>query len=209
MELDEPWGRIVAWLQRCAPATAALIRPPAPPAELAAARAAFARPWPPDLVRFYELCDGVQDERGAEIIPMAFRPVPVATVVPQTLACLEILAGDPDPDPDDYRLSASDAENALAGTIVAQWVPSYLFLADDHMAHAIVVDLRGGPQSGLVFEWMREDVDQGPRQASLTLLFDEIATCLETGAAFDGTWVAVVGDGGRLEWQPHWDVRPG
>lgn len=199
MKLDEPWARITAWLTVNAPVSAAQIRPPAPTAELADARAAFDRPWPDDLVRLYELCDGSSDATrdGARLLALMV-VVPLDYMLQARQTNLEVAAEFP-PDPNDESEEASTtAEPHDVWTWSSRMVP----FAEDVGGDGLFVDLRDGPAFGSVGRWLHADNRTAAVWPSLTALFVEVADALQNGTAWDRWWHPFVNEEGRLDWDP-------
>ncbi|MEU6055100.1 SMI1/KNR4 family protein [Streptomyces xanthochromogenes] len=73
--VEGAWGRIEAWLEEHAPATAALLRPPASDADIDAVEESIGVVFPPALRAWYRLHDGTDDPGdGKSWWPVAFLP---------------------------------------------------------------------------------------------------------------------------------------
>ncbi|MEV8318382.1 SMI1/KNR4 family protein [Streptomyces sp. NPDC059900] len=75
------WGRIEAWLQVHAPASAALLRPPASAAAVAAAETAMGLELPATLAAWYRLRDGFDEGHGSGILPSGMAMLPLEQLV--------------------------------------------------------------------------------------------------------------------------------
>ncbi|RSN66649.1 SMI1/KNR4 family protein [Actinomadura sp. WAC 06369] len=65
------WDRVEAWLRVHAPASAALLRPPAGEADIGAAAAAIGVEFPATLAAWYRIHDGVDEDRTPDAVHVA------------------------------------------------------------------------------------------------------------------------------------------
>jgi hypothetical protein len=180
------WGRIEAWLQAHAPASAALLRPPAGDADIAAAEAAMGVKLPATLAAWYRIHDGVDENRApsdamriAGILPMARTMLPLDGLV------------------DEYRLHTQHWEHE-AGVL------PFARRAGDTWSGWYVDARKGEPSYGNLGSWAADEGDNPyPYNSDGWPLPDwltEIAAALEQGRAVvrpDGT--EEVGDRPALE----------
>src|SRR5262245_54784983 len=87
MMVTDAWVRIDAWLARHAPASAAVLAPPADPAEIAAAEAEIGYAFPAELVESLRCHNGVLT--WANLMP-ELPPSSVAGIVTYWKMCMEI-----------------------------------------------------------------------------------------------------------------------
>lgn len=170
------WSRIVDWLTVHHPATAALVNPPATAVDLRYLEAAINRPLPADLVALLKLADGTEHRavRGS-LIPTLYNLVPVKDMLSARQMLQQVRhyvsgsgpwAGDDDP----------------AGQRTAEWLDSFLPIADAADTGVLYVDLRDGELRGCVWEWYPEGGgDSAPRWGSVGEMLDDVATALTDG----------------------------
>ncbi|MFF3327886.1 SMI1/KNR4 family protein [Streptomyces sp. NPDC002889] len=77
----ESWDRIGAWLRVHAPASAALLRPPAGDADIAAAETAMGVELPVVLAAWYRIHDGFGEGFGRGILPSDMAMLPLGELV--------------------------------------------------------------------------------------------------------------------------------
>jgi cell wall assembly regulator SMI1 len=201
MSVEESWRRIVTWLDAHAPQTGAGIQPPAGEVELSAAEAAFPRPWPDDLRRWYGLHNGASSRQlftGA--LPGYAQLLSLQQVAEASRGYEEIFdeVGDEYEDVFDDPATLDQAPaGEMAGRFLRSWVP----IAEDGTACTMFVDCRSGERSGCVTLFEREDADGGGQAwASVEAMLSDIADALERGRTCGG-WRPRVNDG-VLEWEP-------
>ncbi|WP_030253095.1 SMI1/KNR4 family protein [Streptomyces violens] len=154
------WDRVEAWLQAHAPASAALLRPPAGDADITAVEAAMGVELPGVLAAWYRIHDGIDEGHGSGILPSD-----------KTMLSLDQLV-------DEYRTRTQDWERETgilpfarkAGDIWSGWY----------------VDAREGESSyGNLGHWSVDGGDEPfPSDANGWPLADwlaEMATALEEG----------------------------
>ncbi|WP_233620702.1 hypothetical protein [Amycolatopsis sp. WAC 01416] len=76
--MEETWRRIMALLSEHAPVTAREIRPPAPASDLDHLRNRVGFELPPELLAWWALMDGVDDQRvrgAGYLIPKGYLPL--------------------------------------------------------------------------------------------------------------------------------------
>ncbi|MFC8723561.1 SMI1/KNR4 family protein, partial [Kitasatospora sp. NPDC057198] len=128
----DSWRRIDSWLARHAPADLALLRPPADPAELAAAEEALGLPLPAELRASLRCHDGATE--WTTLLPEQ-SPLGAAAIVEHRRMRMEDAA-----DVDGFTTRPWDDE--------PWWHPRWLPWAEDAGGHAHVLDLRPGPSCG-------------------------------------------------------------
>ncbi|TDW98264.1 SMI1/KNR4 family protein [Kribbella sp. VKM Ac-2566] len=176
MTVATSWSRIVGWLATNQPATAALVNPPAAAVDIRYLQAAINRPLPADLAELLELANGTEHRavRGS-LIPTLYNLVPVMDMlsIRQMLQRIERDLFGPDSRPGDSQ---------PAGSPTADWLDSFLPIADAADAGLLYVDLRDGDQFGCVWEWYAEGgVAPAPWWASVSEMIDDVAYALAEG----------------------------
>ncbi|MFK0236318.1 DUF4259 domain-containing protein [Streptomyces vinaceus] len=125
------WARIDSWMQRHAPASYALLAPPADPAEVEAAQEAMGVRFPADLLHSLACHDGLTE--WANVFPDQ-PPMSVAGILDHWQMCVEI-AGD-----------ASDPSE-LHGDEEPWWHPQWIPWAQSD-GDSQIIDMREGPGQG-------------------------------------------------------------
>ncbi|MBC3839304.1 hypothetical protein GXW82_01115 [Streptacidiphilus sp. 4-A2] len=178
------WARIDAWLHAHAPASHALLAPPADPAAIESAEAELGVRFPPDLVESLACHDGLT--AWANIFPQQ-PPLPVAEIVAHWRMCVEI-AGD---DPDLCEPKAAGAEPWWH----RQWIPWAQSDGD-----AQVIDMRAGPQQGRVGSTAHDDTGSfADGWPNLAAYLNEVADVLEFGGEV-GFWAPYLTTRRELWW---------
>lgn len=193
------WGRIEAWLQAHAPASAALLRPPAGDADIAAAEAAMGVELPATLAAWYRIHDGVDENRAPS------GAVRIAGILPNARSVLpldELVA--------EYRLHTRHWEHE-AGIL------PFARTAGDTWSGWRIDARKDEPSYGNLGTWSADEGDNPyPYRSDGWPLPDwltEIAAALEQGRAVvlpDGTeetWTRPALDRGGLTWVEARDPR--
>jgi cell wall assembly regulator SMI1 len=177
----DAWTRIDAWLARFAPASAAVLAPPADPSEIAAAEAEIGYAFPEELVESLRCHNGVLT--WANVLP-ACPPAPVAQIVAYRQMCMEIEA------------DMEYAEEYDEPWWHELWLP---FAEADGTAQ--VIDLRPGPgylRVGFAIHDSTGDFDDA--WPSLGAYLTEVADVLDNGGAVRGAWAPFLIGAGELWW---------
>ncbi|MEU2560969.1 SMI1/KNR4 family protein [Streptomyces longispororuber] len=189
------WDRIERWLHAHAPASAALLRPAAGDADIAAAEAAMGVVLPPALAAWYRLHDGIEEDGAAD----------VAGILPsgKTMLPLGVLI-------EEYRMHTKDWERE-AGILPFARTPGDTW-------SGWYVDARDGePSYGNLGTWA-VDLGDDPYPSSygwpVADWLGEMAAALEEGRCLrhpDGTadrhdWPVLTATGG-LTWVDPRDPR--
>ncbi|UMP00087.1 SMI1/KNR4 family protein [Amycolatopsis sp. EV170708-02-1] len=149
--VDAAWERITTWLQSHTPVTAATLRPPAPADDIHAVQDTAGRPFPDDLLVWWRLMDGVDDEadyRTAFTLPGVYMPLSVARVREEWAS----LSAYPDQDccrPDGHHRRA-------AGDATFGYCTALLPVCRAVDGAVLALDLRPGPDHGCVMDWMAQ-----------------------------------------------------
>lgn len=213
----EPWESIGQWCTANAPATAEAISPPIAQEERwAAERRSGGWPWPPDVVGFFEWCNGTDRTPAGYLLP-DLRPLHLAEVVTTWQMFLSITFPAPDlPEPQNdesvamkyYQyandcLTAHPLGNEPAGSTIGAFFPSWLPVAEDQSGSYLMVDRRKrGKHAGSVFLYDKVNADiDAPRWRSLSHLADATHRALMTGEVVEGTTLRPTTASGRLHWQ--------
>ncbi|MFJ3913674.1 DUF4259 domain-containing protein [Streptomyces vinaceus] len=164
------WARIDSWMQRHAPASYALLAPPADPAEVEAAQEAMGVRFPADLLHSLACHDGLTE--WANVFPDQ-PPVSVAGILDHWQMCVEI-AGD-----------ASDPSEPH-GDEEPWWHPQWIPWAQSD-GDAQIIDMREGPGQGRLGSTAHDDrahfEDGWP---SLAVYLTAVADALDNGGNVDG-----------------------
>ncbi|MGW5344078.1 DUF4259 domain-containing protein [Streptomyces sp. NPDC004050] len=183
------WARIDAWMQRHAPASYALLAPPADPAEVEAAQEAMGVRFPADLLESLACHDGIT--AWANLVPDQ-PPSSVAGIVDHWRMCVEIAEED-----------AEEAEDAdptePAGEREPWWHPQWIPWAQSD-GDSQIIDMREGPGRGRLGNAAHDDVgcfDDG--WPSLAVYLTAVADALDHGGVVDGD-VPYVTAKGELWW---------
>ncbi|GIM96237.1 SMI1/KNR4 family protein [Paractinoplanes toevensis] len=143
--VDESWAVLVAGLQRYCPEVLAWIRPAASPDDLRLAEETLGRPLPADLVRWWQLADGMT--KHTSLIPQSYTPYSVREALSDRRTWLEVSAHADRYEPDDYdECLAAPAGTGCSGWFLPQWLP----VAGDDAGGTLFVDLRFGHANGCV-----------------------------------------------------------
>ncbi|BAJ26774.1 MULTISPECIES: SMI1/KNR4 family protein [Kitasatospora] len=126
------WRRIDAWPPRHAPASLALLRPPATPGAPAAAERVLGRPLPAELRESLGCHDGVRE--WATLLPEQ-SPLSGAGIAGHWRMCMDVAAEN-----DGLAVRPRDDE--------PWWHPDWLPWAETADGRAHVLDLRPGPEHG-------------------------------------------------------------
>ncbi|WP_285736726.1 SMI1/KNR4 family protein [Kitasatospora phosalacinea] len=178
------WQRIDTWLSRHAPACTALLRPPADPADLAAAERVLGRPLPPELRESLGCHDGAT---GWTTLLPEQSPLGAAGIAEHWRTCTDVAA-----DNDGLAIRPWDDE--------PWWHPQWLPWAETADGHAHVIDLRPGPARGRL-GWAGHSgggdfTDSWP---GLAAYLHAVADALLLGGGVRGTYPYLTADG-RLWW---------
>ncbi|WP_405792950.1 SMI1/KNR4 family protein [Streptomyces sp. NBC_00029] len=168
----DSWARIDAWMQRHAPASYALLAPPADPAEVEAAQKAMGIRFPADLLESLACHNGITE--WDNLVP-GRPPMSVAGILAHWQMCVEI-AGD---DPDLAEVSDGSDEEPW-------WHPQWIPWAQSD-GDSDVIDMREGPGQGRLGSAAHDDTghfhDGWP---SLATYLAAVADAFEYGSEVDG-----------------------
>lgn len=181
--VTEAWIRIEDWLRRHAPVSAAVLAPPADPAEIAAAEDTLGLALPAELAESLRRHNGLR--KWAKILPEK-PPLSVARIVKHRQMCMDIAA-----DIDGFTTLDGDTEPWWHEL----WVP---FAESD--GDAQVIDLRPGPGHGRLGWAVHDDLgDFAGAWPSLGAYLRETANGLATGTPVNG-WCPYLTVDGELWW---------
>ncbi|AUI60384.1 SMI1/KNR4 family protein [Amycolatopsis sp. BJA-103] len=172
--IDAVWKQITAWLRIHSPITAATLRPPAPAQEIHATQDAVGQPLPDDLLRWWGLMDGVDDEhdyRAAFTVPGVYMPLPVARVR-QEWASLSR-----HPDEDCCRPGGQHLRSA--GDTTFGYCTALIPICRGLDGAVLAVDLRTGPQHGTVMNWRADTGAHNTPWANISALLTDTAQRLD------------------------------
>jgi cell wall assembly regulator SMI1 len=134
----ESWARIVDWLGRSAPGTAAQIGPPATGEAVGEVARVAGRELPGDLAQWWQLIDGA----GDQLIPPAHVPLTIADALEIRRYWLDL----------HIRLGESIVDG-YAGAPSRGFQSAFMPIAAGCAGRYLFVDLRDGPLHGCVAEW--------------------------------------------------------
>ncbi|MFC3456042.1 SMI1/KNR4 family protein [Amycolatopsis speibonae] len=149
--VDATWRRITAWLCTHSPVTAATLQRPARAEDVRAVQHVVGQPLPDDLLAWWGLMNGVDDEFGyrtAFTVPGVYMPLGV-TRVQEEWASLSAR-----PDEDCCRPGGLHLRSAGEATIGFCTALIPVCRAVD--GAVLAVDLRPGAEQGRVMDWMAE-----------------------------------------------------
>nr|WP_246481625.1 hypothetical protein [Amycolatopsis umgeniensis] len=191
------WQRITAWLRTNTPATAATLRPPAPADDVRAVQRATGQVFPDDLLAWWRLMDGVDDERDhhtAFTVPGVYFPLSVARVR-TTWAGLSVHH--------DVRCCHADGGHRQpAGEPTVLFCTAFIPIFRALDGSVLVVDLRPGAERGRVMDWVAAAGTHRTVWRNVSALLTDIADRLEihdpTCAAQPGR--PIIREDGVLTW---------
>ncbi|WP_233611750.1 SMI1/KNR4 family protein [Amycolatopsis sp. WAC 01376] len=172
--MKETWRRMMALLSEHAPVTAREIRPPAPAAHVERLRDRVGLELPPELLAWWALMDGVDDQRvrgAGYLIPKGYLPLSVARAEDEYARQSQY------PDPD--CCTAEGTHRKQAGQDGFPFCAAILPIGRAIDGGLLCVDLRPGEYHGCVMEWYASDGIYPSDWASVTEILDEIAERLD------------------------------
>ncbi|WP_073264535.1 SMI1/KNR4 family protein [Cryptosporangium aurantiacum] len=179
--MTDAWARIEDWMAAHAPASAAVLAPPADPDAIAAAEAALGLAFPNELTQSLRRHDGLTE--WANVLPEA-RPLAVAGIVESYRERMDVA-----PDVDGFTPAGPENE--------PWWHPRWLPFGDAE-GDLQVFDLRREPAR---LGWAPHDnpgtfADAWP---SLTAYLTAVADALDAGGTV-GAWSPFLRPDGTLWW---------
>jgi cell wall assembly regulator SMI1 len=179
----QAWERIEGWLGRHAPASAAVLAPPADPAEIAAAQLTLGLTFPAELVESLRRHNGLRE--WANILP-EHPPLSVAGIVEHRQMCMDVAES-----VDGFTPAGPGAE--------PWWHELWLPFAGSN-GDSQVIDLRPGPYHGRL-GWAVHDNggDFDGAWPTLGAYLTEAAAALVGGAPVNG-WHPYLTADGELWW---------
>ncbi|MFE2539176.1 SMI1/KNR4 family protein [Actinacidiphila glaucinigra] len=190
---EQAWDRIDSWLGAHAPATYAMLNPPAPEEEIAAVQRRMGVTFPPDLVATLRRHDGAHEDF---LLPTHDRLLGTRGCEERSGFLRGMLA---------EVLDADDEEDDDG----AYWHHHFVqFASYDITADGLTVDCRPGTSFGAVGRFFDESGTDFGHAPSLGAHLGDVANSLERGLPFQGgrTW-PVVSDG-ALEWDASEHAHP-
>ncbi|MEQ3552537.1 SMI1/KNR4 family protein [Pseudonocardia nematodicida] len=165
-DVSAAWSAWLAVLDAAGYPGTTMVRPPAAPAEVAAAEAVFGRPFPDELRAFYALSDGQRPDfpRGpgphpsatTSLFPATYALLPLQQAIAEYRNWIEVVGpGDSKPDFDDH-ITVRDDDPVRA----RYWDPGWWPLATDGGGNSIAVDTvpeAGGAAGQLIVAGPDED----------------------------------------------------
>ncbi|MFJ8434954.1 SMI1/KNR4 family protein [Kitasatospora sp. NPDC094019] len=178
--VEQSWGRIESWLARHAPATQGLLRPPALPADIAAAELRLGVTFPPDLRESLLRHDGVELQAGTLRLAFYGPPSGIGEIVRST----EFLRG--------VGANAAEEEAGLAEEErdeFAYWPRERLLITLGigwQSSDGLFLVTRPGPHRGRVGRYFDESGSTFTPWTGLRQVLSDLATALENGLPFGG-----------------------
>ncbi|MFJ2150979.1 SMI1/KNR4 family protein [Streptomyces microflavus] len=190
--VEESWDRIESWLARHAPVTHGLLRPPAVPADIAAAELRLGVAFPPDLRESLLRHDGVELQEGTLRLDYYGPPSGVGDIVRSTEFLRDVgkdaAEEEAELDEEERDEYAYWPHERLLVTLGIGWQSSDgLFLVT-----------RPGPNHGRVGRYFDETGSTFTPWSGLRHVLSAFATALENGLPFDGQ--IPLAHEGRLIW---------
>ncbi|KFZ76988.1 hypothetical protein ED92_38400 [Amycolatopsis sp. MJM2582] len=174
-DVDAAWQRIMAWLHRHTPITAATLRPPAPADDIRAVQDAVGLPFPDDLLAWWRLMDGVDDDadyRTAFTVPGGYMPLSVARVREEWTS----LSAYPDQD----CCQTDGLHQRAAGDATFGYCTALLPVCRALDGAVLAIDLRPGSQHGCVMDWMAQAGAHRTTWTSVSALLTDTAQRLDS-----------------------------
>jgi cell wall assembly regulator SMI1 len=185
------WQQIVTLLQDFAPATARVIRPPAPAMEVQRVLSVLPAEPPADLLAWWAAMDGIDDEqdyRAGALIPHHFVPLAVQRVREEYLRQREYR--DPTCCTDDNR------HDKPAGESVFPYCMALIPVCRSIDGGMLCVDIRPGAQYGCLMDWYASEGAYAAEWHSVTHMLNDVAGRL----GGTGSGAAAVDDDGMINW---------
>ncbi|MEV6911221.1 SMI1/KNR4 family protein [Amycolatopsis sp. NPDC051071] len=197
--VDSAWERITAWLRIHTPVSSATLRPPAPADEIRTVQNAVGRPFPDDLLAWWRLMDGVDDDadyRTAFTVPGVYMPLPVARVREEWAS----LSAYPDQD----CCRADGQHQRAAGDATFGFCTALLPVCRAVDGAVLAIDLRPGTDHGCVMDWMAQAGAHRTTWASIGAMLTDTAERLDshpaTAQAPPTPGAPAIRDDGALTW---------
>jgi cell wall assembly regulator SMI1 len=154
---------------------------------------------PDELRVWFDLHDGTGYEWAGQLAPDNYL-VSVDEAIKATRLTREIWS-----EFEDARSYADTSpERSIAGTVMATWLPEYVYVGQDTYGGGLFVDTRPGELQGCVREWDKTEADddygRGPIATSLADLVVALATALRTDEPFARLGHRATLVDGTLEW---------
>ncbi|MFI0446907.1 SMI1/KNR4 family protein [Actinomadura sp. 6N118] len=189
--VEDSWDRIVVWLRRHAPASAAELGPPATDDDLAIVEALLGRTPPADLRAWWRRSCGTSGSHRLLLMPR-YTPYTIDEAVDSREVMLEVASAFSN---DDTSLIAEPA-----GSPCTLWLPVWLPIADDGGGSYLFADLRQGPLHGCIMKWDKYEGAVGkPLWQGIAEMLAGIADALEHGMDVQGDRPEVCDDD-TLDW---------
>ncbi len=191
MDVTQLWTKIVLWLGRHAPVTAAALRQPDPPPDLGRLETRFGVCLPPELREWWSCCGGTEDDVLADVLPPFYTPYGAQRSWDVWSSLRNAWDGQWERPACDY----------YAGSPGSSFHPAWIPIAGDGFSDELVVDLRPGPLHGCVVEWEQEAARvTTPEWAGVSSMLADVHRALTEGAPAGHSHPTVTEDG-RLDWQ--------
>ncbi|MYS09664.1 hypothetical protein GTW71_25255 [Streptomyces sp. SID6041] len=190
--VEESWDRIESWLARHAPVTHGLLRPPAAPADVAAAELRLGVAFPPDLRESLLRHDGVELQEGTLRLDYYGPPSGVGEIVQSTEFLREV--GE-DAAEEEAELAEEERDE------YAYWPHERLLITLGigwQSSDGLFLVTRPGPHHGRIGRYFDETGSSFTPWSGLRHLLSDFATALEDGLPFGGR--TPLAHEGRLIW---------
>ncbi|WP_410646388.1 SMI1/KNR4 family protein [Amycolatopsis sp. cmx-4-54] len=197
--IDSAWERITTWLNIHAPVTAATLRPPAPAEDIRATQKAVGQALPDDLLQWWNLMDGVDDQRDyrtAFTFPEVRMPLPVARVREEWASLSRY------PDEDCCRTGGHHLRSA--GDATFGYCTALIPICRGVDRAILALDLRPGNHHGCVMDWMAQAGAHRTPWASIAAMLTDTAERLDRHRAAaesqTGPGAPAIRDDGAFTW---------
>lgn len=199
--VNQLWQQIMNLLREHAPATAREIRPPGPADDIRGLQRLVGLALPDDLVGWWALMDGIvdrYDQRAGDLVPHAFVPLAVRRAHEEYRRMSDSAATDP------TCCGPGQVHQNHAGDDGGPFCTALVPICRDITGASLCVDLRSGPDHGMIMTMAPGDGFSATHWRSVTEMLTEIAERLDAYARQAelpyGEKHPTVNDEGMLQW---------
>lgn len=183
MTLADMWSTYLAVLCDRAPVTAASIRPPRTPTDVAEAET-LTGPWNDEVREFYLLQDGQEAAHAGGTEPGEVLPELRLLSLDEIVGLHNWWLRNPHSTESLGPNWHAEIEAQSAGESAAKFLPQYIPVAEGLGGSFAYVDTRSGPRSGCVRYFSAESADEGTvAYESLSEFLQQVTESVQTGSA--------------------------